>query len=93
MYHGFSSSNGHYIIRRERTKTQISNTNTRIQLTLILKNSFTAIAIHTKQAQDNTDTHIVITVMDLTQQNSFEVIMREDVDLLVIMIGRCRCVH
>ncbi|KAF2882146.1 hypothetical protein ILUMI_24027 [Ignelater luminosus] len=49
--------------------------------------------IHTKQAQEDSDTLIVTTAIELAQQPNLVVIVGEDVDLLVIMIGRCRGVY
>ena len=59
----------------------------------MLKDKFKAADIHTKQAQEDADTLIITTAMDLAQHHSSAVIVGEDIDLLVNMIGRCRHIH
>lgn len=71
----------------------LGNMKNKERLILMLKDNFAAADIHTKQAQEDADTLIVTTAMDLAQQHNSVVIVGEDVDLLVIMIGRCRGVH
>lgn len=65
----------------------------KIYVISMLKDNFAAAGIHTKQAQEDVHTLIITTAMDLAQQHNCVVIVGEDVDLLVIMIGRCRGVH
>ncbi|XP_057656427.1 uncharacterized protein LOC130893976 [Diorhabda carinulata] len=71
----------------------LGNMKNKIRLISMLKDNFAEAGIHTKQAQEDADTVIVTTAMDLAQQHNCVVIVGEDVNLLVIMISRCRDVN
>lgn len=71
----------------------LCNAKNKEQLITMLKDSFAEANIMTKQAQEDADLLIVTTAMDLSKHHNCAVIVGEDVDLLVIMIGRCGGMH
>ena len=71
----------------------LANQKNKARFIVMLKESCATAGIRTMQAREDADVLIVNTAMNLAEDHSLVVIVGEDIDLLVIMVGRCRGIY
>lgn len=68
----------------------LANPKNKSRLIALLATKFTSAGLEYKQAEEDADTLIVSTALNLAESNEAVVVVGEDIDLLVILVGLCQ---